>query len=90
MDGYITEKIIDCFYSGVIPIYRGGDDVVQWIPKECYIDLRDFKDAEDLSNYLLKMTVEEKRSFREAGRSFIASSEGQKYSRMIDGLVFAL
>lgn len=90
MDGYITEKIFDCFYSGVIPIYRGGDDVSEWIPKNCYIDLRDFKGPKDLSTYLLNMTSEEKKSFREAGRSFIASTEGQKYSRMIDGLVFSL
>ena len=60
MDGYITEKIFDCFYSGVIPIYWGGDDITKWIPETCFIDRRRFANAEKLSQHLLNMSAEEK------------------------------
>lgn len=34
--GYITEKIIDCFRAGVIPIYKGAPDVDKYIPRWAY------------------------------------------------------
>ena len=30
--GYVTEKIIDCLVTGVIPLYMGAPDVEQYIP----------------------------------------------------------
>lgn len=79
MNGYITEKIFDCFYSGAIPIYRGGDDISKWIPSECFIDLRKFQSSTELANYLKNLSAEEKISFRNAGKSFLESSAGQRY-----------
>lgn len=86
MNGYITEKIFDCFYSGAIPIYRGGDDINQRIPASCYIDLRKFNDAKELSAYLLALTEEEKNGFRLEAKKFLLGPEGQKYYRLIDSL----
>ena len=86
MKGYFTEKIFDCFYSGAIPIYLGGDDILERIPKGCFIDLRNFKNAEELSNYLLDMPAEKKSDYRNAAKYFLASAEGQKYYRLIDSL----
>jgi hypothetical protein len=78
MNGYITEKIFDCFYSGVIPIYRGGSDITQYIPKESFIDLRDFKNAEELGAFLNALSLEKKRQMRNAAKNFL-EHEGQKY-----------
>lgn len=79
MNGYITEKIFDCFYAGVIPIYWGGHDVQELIPSECYIDMRMFRNPRSLATYLLEMKDEEKQLFRESGRKFLESKEAQKY-----------
>ena len=50
--GWITEKIFDCFNSNCIPIYYGAPDIYHYIPKNCFIDMRDFKNYTELSNYL--------------------------------------
>ncbi|QGP56138.1 Glycosyltransferase family 10 (fucosyltransferase) [Piscirickettsia salmonis] len=57
--GYITEKIFDCFYALVIPIYWGAVDISAYIPKECYIDRRNFNSNEQLLEYLKSMTNED-------------------------------
>jgi len=30
--GYVTEKIIDCFVAGVVPVYLGAPDVSDYVP----------------------------------------------------------
>jgi hypothetical protein len=48
IDGYITEKIFDCFFAGCIPIYWGANNITEHIPKECFIDKRNFLSYEEL------------------------------------------
>ena len=38
VNGYITEKIFDCFQEGIVPIYGGAYNVKSYIPEECFID----------------------------------------------------
>lgn len=47
-EGYITEKIFDCFFAGCVPIYLGANNITDYIPKECFIDKRDYDTYEDL------------------------------------------
>ena len=49
---YITEKILDCFKAKVIPIYYGCYNIEKIIPPELYIDYRQFKNDDELSEYL--------------------------------------
>lgn len=57
--GYISEKIFDAFFAGSLPIYLGANNVSDYIPRECFIDMRDYSSYEDLYVYLEKMTKEE-------------------------------
>jgi alpha(1,3/1,4) fucosyltransferase len=50
--GYITEKIFDCFKAKCVPIYWGASNVEKYIPKDCFIDFRDFYDYGKLLEYL--------------------------------------
>ena len=59
MPGYITEKIFDCFKARSVPIYWGASDIEKYIPKDCFIDFRDFASYEDLLNFLT--SIDEKR-----------------------------
>lgn len=52
---YITEKITDCFKAKTIPIYYGCYNIEKHIPKKLYIDFRDFKNLNDLVDYLLSI-----------------------------------
>ncbi|RXJ79197.1 glycosyltransferase family 10 domain-containing protein [Arcobacter sp. F2176] len=80
MEGYITEKIIHCFISGIIPLYLGATNIEKYIPKNCYIDLRDFNDIEKLEKYLLTLDELKAKEYINNGKEFLSSEEGKKYS----------
>ena len=52
VNGYITEKIFDCFKARCVPIYWGAENIEKYIPKDCFIDFRDFKDFKKLLAFL--------------------------------------
>lgn len=57
--GYITEKIFDSMAAGCVPVYWGAPNIEQYVPRECFIDRREFKTDEELVSYLLKMPASE-------------------------------
>lgn len=59
ISGYITEKIFDCFFAGCVPIYWGASNISDHIPKECFVDRRDFNSYEELYDYIKNMTEDE-------------------------------
>jgi len=73
--GYLTEKIFDCFFSGVIPVYLGDPEIKMRIPKETFIDATDFNSFEELDNYLQSMTITNANDYLEAARQFIYSEK---------------
>ncbi len=54
MPGYITEKILDCFTSGIVPIYAGAPNVKQYIPENTFIDYFQFETLEELDDFFKK------------------------------------
>jgi len=80
LNGYLTEKIIDCFYSGVIPIYLGATNINDLVPKDSFIDMRNFSSFESLNNYLKNLSFMETNQMINRGKEFLKSSEGFKYS----------
>lgn len=52
VNDYITEKISDCFKAKCVPIYWGASNIKKYIPKNCFIDYRDFENYEELLKYL--------------------------------------
>jgi alpha(1,3/1,4) fucosyltransferase len=57
VNGYITEKIFDCFFAGTVPIYLGAENITNYIPEGCFIDRRNF--ANDLELYLFMKSIDE-------------------------------
>jgi len=57
--GYLTEKILDAFFAGCVPVYLGAPDVLQRIPAETFIDRRDFASNEAVYRYLCGMSDQE-------------------------------
>jgi hypothetical protein len=81
MPGFITEKIFDCFFVGTIPIYLGAPDVENYMPKSCFIDMRDFDNYAELHSYLSNLSDEDISSFRMAVREYLSSAEYQPFTR---------
>ena len=78
--GYVTEKIIDCFVAGVIPIYLGAPDVQDLIPKGAFIDMRRFDSWGSLNDYLDALKEEDALKMLSTGREFLNSREGKLHS----------
>lgn len=57
--GYITEKIFDCFFAGVVPVYWGADNITDYVPPETFIDRRKFADMDELCRFLANISLEE-------------------------------
>ncbi len=55
ISGYVTEKLFDSFRAKCVPVYLGASNVSSLVPKNCYINFRDFKSFEDLHQYLKTM-----------------------------------
>ena len=79
--GYITEKIFDCFASGTIPIYWGASNVTDYIPKDCFIDRRDFGSLDELYTFLKRMGKEEYDGYLQRSAAYLQSDKAQLFSR---------
>ncbi|PAF45293.1 glycosyltransferase family 10 [Helicobacter sp. 11S02629-2] len=53
--GYVTEKIMDAFLAGSVPIYWGASDVNLDFNKESFINLNDFANLESALEYIKKL-----------------------------------
>lgn len=78
--GYITEKLFDSFNAGCVPIYWGASNIEQYIPKECFIDRREFSNHEDLYAFLKKMPEQQYRRYQEAIHAFLGSRQAYPFS----------
>lgn len=79
-DGYITEKIFDCFSAGVVPIYFGANNISNYIPEDTFIDLRQFDGAEELFQYLISMDYEIWRQYLDSSISYLTSNAAYVFS----------
>jgi len=59
VDGWITEKIINSFLAGCIPIYDGTDDIYKYFNKGSFINAKDFESLEKLAEYVVKVDSNE-------------------------------
>jgi len=53
--GYISEKILDCFRAGIVPVYWGAPNISNHIPPDCYIDRKAFATEDALYSHLKSM-----------------------------------
>ena len=81
LKGWITEKIFDCFFAGTIPIYLGAPDIEKYIPRDCFIDMRDFPDYPSLHKYLTSLAPAEIKGYRARAREFLSSSQFEPFTK---------
>ena len=54
-DGYISEKIVDSFLAGTIPIYYGDYMIEEFINPKSYILIKGDKDMDEKIEYIKKI-----------------------------------
>jgi hypothetical protein len=89
LDGWVTEKMLDCMRAGCVPVYLGAPDVERWIPRECFVDMRRFASYDELATYLRSVDDRQLQEYREAGRAFFASELFRPFSKSAFADVFA-
>jgi hypothetical protein len=57
-DNWFTEKLLDCFLTGTIPIYYGTPNIGKWFNTDGMIFLEDGFDIEELSEGLYKSKID--------------------------------
>ena len=77
--GYVSEKILDAFMAGIVPVYWGAPNVQDHIPTDCFVDMRHFNSFADMYNFLSNMTYGEYCGYLEAIDSFIRSEKADQY-----------
>lgn len=78
--GYITEKIFDCFTAGAIPIYLGAPNITDHIPKNCFIDRRDFATHDELFTFLLNFSKNDYDTYLDNIKKFLESEKAFKFT----------
>lgn len=79
LPNYITEKIFDCMMEGCVPIYWGANNVLDFIPKDCFIDRRDFKATSDLHDFLVFMDRKSYEQYQANMAQFLTSSSADPF-----------
>ena len=83
--GYITEKIFDSFFAGCVPVYWGANNVTDFIPKNTFIDKRDFLSYEDLYLYLKNMSDSQYLNYLQNIEVYLKSEQSMPFNS--DGFV---
>ena len=73
LNGWITEKIFDCFRAGTVPVYWGAPDVERFIPSDCFIDMRRFSGYDELREHLHSLSDADVQAYRVAARDYLRS-----------------
>ena len=81
LTGWITEKIFDCFFAGTVPVYWGAPDITDYIPADCFIDMRNFSDYTALRAFLHGLGESDIQRYREHARAFIRSERFYRFSK---------
>lgn len=80
LPGYITEKIFDSFCSGCVPVYWGANNITSYIPSDCFIDRRQFRNTSDLYEFLKAMSEHEYIGYQQRIQKFLLSAQSYPFS----------
>jgi len=80
LNGFITEKIFDCFFSECVPIYLGAPNIMEYIPEDTFIDMRRFDDYEDMYCFISSIREEKYNKYLNNIKDFLDSDKFARFS----------
>lgn len=78
-NGYITEKLFDCFFANCVPIYWGADNVLDYIPENTFIDRRNFSSMRELDDFIEGIDEKQFDEYIANIQSFLNGEKFQKF-----------
>jgi len=90
--GYISEKILDCFSAGCVPIYWGATNIDWYIPKGCYILREDFETLQEVYTFIKNMPELKYQEYQNNIKKYLSSDAILLFSceNFIDTILRAL
>lgn len=79
LPGYVTEKIFDSFFNGVVPVYWGAPNIEEYVPESCFIDRRRFRSNDELYEYLAAMSDDIHQSYLDNIARFIERERNGRF-----------
>ena len=79
-DGYITEKIFDCFAAGCVPVYLGADNIDKHVPLRAFIDARRFDSNTTLVEHLANIGEVEHGERLQAAAEYLRSPKYAEFT----------
>lgn len=80
LPGYVTEKIFDSFVAGCVPVYLGANNITDYVPKNCFIDRRDFPSFSSVYDYIRNMPEDEYNHYINNIQNYLKSDLAFKFS----------
>lgn len=80
LDNYITEKIFDSMVWGCVPIYLGAPNIASYVPRDSFIDARNFSNYSDLHTFLASIDEKTFGSMQNKIRLFLESEQATIFS----------
>jgi hypothetical protein len=62
--GYVSEKMIDAFLAGNVPIYYGNENCKGYVPDDCFINRKKFSSFAEVYDYAAGMSEGEHNEFQ--------------------------
>lgn len=89
---YVTEKMLDCICAGIVPIYAGAKNILEYIPQDCFIDYFSFDSLDSLASYLISMDETAYCQYLHAAKKWLISDAIVMFGYKIyfDDLYFAI
>jgi len=83
------EKLHDCFMCGTVPIYLGCYDIENYVPLNCFIDFREFKNYSELDLFLQNLSDTQYGTYLDHIENWVRQGGLQRYSmhRLYDKLL---
>lgn len=71
--GYVSEKILDAYHAGCVPVYLGDSNIGEMMPRDSFVDIRNFGSRKRLFQHLVCCNEKQWIKMRDAGKSFLNS-----------------
>lgn len=79
INGYLTEKLFDCFYSKTIPIYWGAPNISNLLSTNLFIDYRKFNSLDELYKYMHSFSYSDALKMFKAQQEFLNSPKSENF-----------
>lgn len=78
---YISEKLMDCIQNRCVGIYLGSKNISDYVPKECFIDAREFDSLSSIHSFLESMDETTWNRYIKAMEAFFKNPRSRNFKK---------